>query len=100
MVGLSMSELSTRDQMTQKLTSTDRLTAFSNEQSPYHMAIKGPKNVKYKTIKTAQLTAKFMYKIMNEKQIRYKSIGIFGTFFGGIFVFERGNKNLHCSPSL
>ena len=56
-VWLPMKQLSTRDQMTQKLTTIGHRTAFNNEQSPYRIvSYKRPRNDKCKTIKTRKMT--------------------------------------------
>ena len=56
-VWLQMRQLSTRDQMTQKLTTIGHRTTFNNEQSPYRIVrYKRPRNDKCKTIQTRKLT--------------------------------------------
>ena len=61
--GLPMRQLSTRDQMTQKLTIIGHSTAFNNEKSSYcKVSYKRPRNDKCKTIQTRKLTALFKCK--------------------------------------
>ena len=56
--------------MTQKLTTIGHRTAFNNEQSPYRIvSYKKLRNDNVKTIQTKKLTALFIFKKMNEKQI-------------------------------
>ena len=63
-----MTQLSTREQLTQKLTTIGDLMAFNNEQNSYLIvSYKRPWNDKCKTIQTRKLMARIMFKIMNEK---------------------------------
>ena len=68
-----MRQLSTRDQMTQKLTAICHRTAFKNEQSPYRIvSCKRPRNDKCKTIQSKQSEV-LLYK---HKEISSKGEGI------------------------